>query len=67
MSGRGHRKMVNSQRHTEEGTHGWMDKNQGMLALKEIDSFDISKHHQMCLESAGLANWIDRQSQHAKP
>lgn len=35
--------------------------------FKEIDSFDESKHHQMCLENTRLENWINRQSPHAKP
>lgn len=71
VTGRGDGETLNSQRHlsdrAEEATCGWMEKNQMMYIFKEINSFDISKHYQMCLENTGLANWINRRSQHAKP
>ncbi|CAB1456400.1 unnamed protein product [Pleuronectes platessa] len=47
-------------------TCGWTEKNQMMRVFKEIDSFDDSKHHQMCLENRGLANWVNRRSRHAR-
>lgn len=41
----------------EEGMCGWR---RIIEVFKEMDSSDELKHHQMCLENTGLANWINR-------